>query len=318
MARKPRIHYPGAVYHVILRGNGGQDIFFARQDRARFYLLLQEGVEKFGHRIHALCCMTNHVHLAIQVADISLSKIMQNVSFRYTRYINKRKKRTGHLFQGRYKALLIDADSYLLELVRYIHLNPVRAGIVSKPDEYPWSGHRAYLGTEKIPWLTTEWVLGQFASHEKTANRLYADFVLQSLGNDRQLEFHHGSHEGRILGDDSFAEKVVSKARDKNERKVTLEQIIEAVCRAYDLLPPALAEPGRKRRVAEPRAVVSLLVLEAEGLTLTNFASYLNRDLSGLSQAAGRLQKALQNDHALAKKLDKIKRDMQQTPTSQA
>jgi len=143
MTRKSRIHYPGAVYHVILRGNGGEDIFFARQDRTRFYLLLQEGVERYGHRIHAFCCMTNHVHLAIQVAEISLAKIIQNVSFRYTRHINKRKKRIGHLFQGRYKALLIDAETYLLELVRYIHLNPVRAGIVHKPDEYPWSGHRA-------------------------------------------------------------------------------------------------------------------------------------------------------------------------------
>ena len=132
MARKSRIHYPGAVYHVILRGNGGQDIFFARQDRTRFYLLLQEGVERFGHRIHAFCCMTNHVHLAIQVAEIPLAKIMQNVSFRYTRHINNREKRIGHLFQGRYKALLIDADSYLLELVRYIHLKKKTEGRILK------------------------------------------------------------------------------------------------------------------------------------------------------------------------------------------
>ncbi|MDH5561852.1 MAG: transposase, partial [Deltaproteobacteria bacterium] len=127
MARKPRIHYPGAVYHVILRGNGGQDIFFSKADRSRFYLLLQDGAERFSHRIHAFCLMTNHVHLAIQVGEVPLSRIMQNISFRYTGYLNRRKQRTGHVFQGRYKALLIDADSYLVELVRYIHCNPVRA-----------------------------------------------------------------------------------------------------------------------------------------------------------------------------------------------
>ena len=116
MARKPRVHYPTALYHVIMRGNARQDIFFDYEDRIRFYLLLQEGTEKYGHRIHAFCLMTNHVHLAIQVGDVSLSRIMQNLTFRYTKWINWRQNRSGHLFQGRYKAVLIDADSYLLEL----------------------------------------------------------------------------------------------------------------------------------------------------------------------------------------------------------
>lgn len=137
MVRKPRIHIVGSLYHVILQGNGGEAIFFNEDDRDQFYLLVQEGIERFGHRINGFYCMTNHVHLAIQVGDIPLSKIMQNLSFRYTRRINQREKRVGHLFQGRYKAILVDGDSYLLELVRYIHLNPVRAGMVSEPIEYP-------------------------------------------------------------------------------------------------------------------------------------------------------------------------------------
>lgn len=131
MARKSRIHYPSAVYHVILRGNAGDPVFFEDKDRYRFYLILQYAVETFGCRIHAFCLMNNHIHLVIQVAEISLSRIMQNVSLRFTKWINYTQSRTGHLFQGRYKALLIDAETYLLELVRYVHLNPVRAGIVS-------------------------------------------------------------------------------------------------------------------------------------------------------------------------------------------
>ena len=158
MARKPRVHCPGALYHVMLRGNGGQEIFFSQEDRFRFYLLVQEDIERYGHKVHAFCLMTTHVHLAIQVGEIGLPRIIQNLAFRYTRWGNWRQSRTGHLFQGRYKAVLVDADTYLLELTRYIHLNPVRSGIVRIPEDYPWSGHRAYLGLETIPWLTTEWV----------------------------------------------------------------------------------------------------------------------------------------------------------------
>ena len=110
MARKKRIHVPGGVYHVMMRGNGGQDIFFADQDRYRFYLLLQEGTIRFDYRVHAFCLMDN-VHLAVQVAHIPLSKIIQNLSFRYTKWVNKHQGRMGHLFQGRYKAILIDRDS---------------------------------------------------------------------------------------------------------------------------------------------------------------------------------------------------------------
>jgi REP element-mobilizing transposase RayT len=171
MARKPRVHYPGALYHAILRGNSGQTIFFDDNDRTRFYLLIQEGVERFGHRIHAFCLMTNHVHLAIQIADISLSRILQNLSFRYTRWVNWRQGKTGHLFQGRYKAVLIDADTYLQELTRYIHLNPVRAGMVRETEKYPWSSYRAYLGLETIPWLSTDWVLSQFSKRLSVARR---------------------------------------------------------------------------------------------------------------------------------------------------
>jgi len=128
----------------MLRGNGGQNVFYSPADRIQLYLLLQEGIERFVHRIHAFCLMINHIHLVIQVGEVPLSKIIQNISFRYTRYINGRMKRIGHLFQGRYKAILIDADSYLLELVRYIHNNPLRVGLAQAPEQYQWSSHQAY------------------------------------------------------------------------------------------------------------------------------------------------------------------------------
>jgi len=212
MARKPRVHYPGALYHAILRGNSGQTIFFDDNDRTRFYLLIQEGVERFGHRIHAFCLMTSHVQLAIQIADISLSRILQNLSFRYTRWVNWRQGKTGHLFQGRYKAVLIDADTYLQGLTRYIHLNPVRAGMVRDPEKYSWSGHRAYLGLETIPWLTTDWVLSQFSKRLSVARRTYMRFIEEGKGGGHQEEYHRGSDtDSRILGDDTFIGRVLDE-----------------------------------------------------------------------------------------------------------
>ena len=182
MARKPRLHVPGGFTHVMLRGNGGADIFFAEADRRRFLDLIAEGVERFGHRLHGYCLMTNHVHLVVQAGEAPLSRAMQNLAFRYTRQVNARKKRIGHLFQGRYKALLVDAESYLLELVRYVHLNPVRAGLVADPADWPWSGQRAYLGREDLPWLTTDWVLAQFGRRRAGARAGYRAFVAAGLG----------------------------------------------------------------------------------------------------------------------------------------
>jgi REP element-mobilizing transposase RayT len=151
MARKPRLHVPGGVYHVMLDGNGGPEIFLTDEDRLHFYDLVEEGVDRFGHRIHGFCLMGNHVHLVVQVAETPLAKIVQNLSFRYTRWIHRRQRTVGHVFQGRYKAILVDADAYLLTLVRYVHLNPVRAALVAHPDDYRWSGHRTYLGLEATP-----------------------------------------------------------------------------------------------------------------------------------------------------------------------
>jgi REP element-mobilizing transposase RayT len=300
MARKPRIHYPGAFYHVMLRGNGGQDIFFSDADRSRFYLLLQEGIERYKYRIHAFCQMTNHVHLAIQVGNIPLSRIMQNVSFRYARYINSEKNKIGHLFQGRYKALLIDGDSYFVELVRYIHCNPVRAGLAENPNEYQWSSHNAYLGKSSIPWLTVDLVLSQFADQKNRAGKLYDDFIQAGITEPHRHEFHRGTFDGRILGDENFSEKALALADEKSKNRRTLNQILDAVCWSYGLDQEILLEPGKKQPGAEARAIAAYLVQEEEHLSLTELGTVLNRDSSALSRAAGRIRERKKNDSNLA------------------
>ncbi len=307
MARKPRLHFPGACYHVILRGNSGNDIFFKRQNRSRFLLLLQEGLERYRHRIHAYCLMTNHVHLAIQVEEIPLSRIMQNVSFRYTRYINRLKKQSGHLFQGRFKALLIDADSYLLELVRYIHNNPVSAGMVDKAESYPWSSHSTYLENNPTTWLTTDWVLSQFDEQRSSAKKRYRSFMQREEEEQRQ-DFYKGTREGRILGDDSFVEESLAKASKTITRKVSLEQILQAVCQYYNIGHDDLLSKSRQRHISKPRAITALLVREQEHLRLIDLSRKLQRDLSGLSQAASRLENRLKSDKLLSREVEEIKK----------
>lgn len=306
MARKPRLHIPGASYHVILRGNARDDIFFADEDRYRFYLLLQEGVKRFRHRIHAFCLMTNHVHLAVQVGDVPLSKIMQNVSFRYTRWVNWRKKRTGHLFQGRHKAFLVDTDEYLLQLVRYIHLNPVRVGLTKLPVDYHWSSHQAYLGKEVLPWLATDWTLSRFAPTIGKARQGFARFVADGIGEGHRPEFHgHGMTDSRCIGEDRFVEQALIEAENRPERQYSVREIISAVCEVYGVGEERIRLGGRLS--AEIRGMAALLSLELPGCGLVSLAPEVARDATSLSSAAHRIAERARKEDAFRLKLDKLR-----------
>ena len=304
MARKPRLHFIGAVYHVMVRGNGGQNIFANDEDRYRFYLFLQEGVEKFGQRIHAFCLMNNHVHLAIQVGEKPLSRIMQNLCFRYTQWANRKQKKVGHLFQGRYKAIVVDTESYLAELVRYIHLNPIRASIVQAPEDYQWSGHRAYLGLETLPWLTTDWVLSQFSQELNTARATYREFISEGKDEGHRQEFHKGANEGRILGDDTFVDKVFKDSEQSKIELKTLDEIIERVCKLYGLTEKEIVSGGKRQYPAEARGMIAYLVRELSGLSLTELGRRMKRDLSSLSLAADKIISRSKEDGELRKKKD--------------
>jgi REP element-mobilizing transposase RayT len=290
----------------MLRGNAGDPVFFDESDRCRFYLLLQEGAVRFGFRAHAFCCMTNHIHLALQVGDISLSRIMQNLSLRYTAWVNRRRRRTGHVFQGRYKALLVDADSYLLELVRYIHLNPVRANVVDFPENYPWSGHQAYLGEEVLPWLTTDLALRLFSADLVKARNAYAGFVNDGLAGGRGAEFHKGTCEGRILGDDGFVDDILSRVSERDHRPLAISAVIEAVCSLYGLTLETLRAPGKTHPASEGRALIAWLVRDVPQLSLTELGGYLDRDVAALSQAARRLATQAANNTELAARCDML------------
>ncbi len=273
MARRRRYHLPGATYHVMLRGNGGERIFFNDQDRCRMCLLIQEGVERYSHRLLGYCFMTNHIHLAIQVGQVKLSRIMQNLAFRYARYLNRKHKRIGHVFQGRFKSILVDSDRYLKELVRYIHLNPVRAGMVNLPEEYRWCSHSVYLGSNELVWLTKDPVLSRFSDREPIAIATFQNFVRSGAGLPEEIDFKRGTEDG-ILGDDNFVAMVREKAELMPEIELSIPELASAVCELYDVDVESLMKPGKERRCAKVRGILALMVREVEDLTIEEYLSY--------------------------------------------
>ena len=178
MARPLRIQYPGAFYHITSRGNERKPIFKSKEDRQRFLGYLQSSHEKYGAIVHAYCLLPNHYHLLLETPRSNLSQVLHHMNASYTTYFNLKWKRSGHLFQGRYKAILVEKEVYAQELSRYIHLNPLRAGLVKDLVEYRWSSFRCHIGLEKSPsWLETGMILGDFGSTQSKAQRAYRSFV---------------------------------------------------------------------------------------------------------------------------------------------
>ncbi len=205
MARKPRIEFEGAFYHVITRGNQRQKIFRDDDDYGKYLEVLARYKDLYQYRLYAYVLMTNHVHLLVETGGVPLSKILQGINQSYTGWFNRRYETVGHLFQGRYKAILCDRDSYLLSLVKYIHLNPVRARLVKTSKEYLWSSHRFYLRASDKSIVDEDQVLRLFSEDKKTAaRRLYGAFV--GDGITVKKEDIYSTIDRRILGDEAFAE----------------------------------------------------------------------------------------------------------------
>ncbi len=205
MVRPLRIEFAGALYHITSRGNERQDIYRDDTDRQQFLSILGDCIQKYNWHCHAFCLMSNHYHLLIETAAPTLSKGMRQLNGVYTQFHNIRHKRVGHLFQGRYKAILVEKEYYLLELSRYIVLNPVRAGMVSLPEQWPWSSFQASSGAAPSPeWLTLDYLLASFSCHRKEAIYRYRSFVL--AGIDKEAPWNQLKNQ-IYLGSDQFVEE---------------------------------------------------------------------------------------------------------------
>lgn len=310
MARRARYHMPGATYHVILRGNDGQKIFFEDSDRCKLCLLIQEGIERFGHRILAYCFMSNHIHLAIQVGQTSLSCIMQNLAFRYAQYMNWKWERVGHLFQGRFKSILVDESRYLKELVRYMHLNPVRAHVAHLPEHYPWSSHNVYLGTADLVWLTTSSLLRTFAEDPVDSVSRFQKFVHAGIECFEKTDFKRGMYAG-IYGDDDFIKKVKDKQDSNVTNSFDMSELVDAACDLYNIELEVLRKPGKSQQEATLRAILALLVRQTPHLTLEELGRLLHRDPSSLCKQAARLTAKKEMNEMLRAKVLELKEHMQ-------
>ncbi len=280
MARKPRIQFDGAFYHVITRGNQRQKIFRDEKDYRQYLEILARYKDLYKYRLYAYVLMNNHVHLLIETRETPLSKILQGINQSYTVRFNKRYKTVGHLFQGRYKAILCDRDSYLLSLVKYIHLNPVRARLIKTPEEYPWSSHPAYIKAVRKSIVDEEQVLRMFSEDKGGARRLYQAYVSDRIAVKK--EDIYGTIDKRILGDERFAATVMGKCEasielGRKEKEYSLATMAAAIGMTFGVTLTQMRQKGKDRVITHGRKLLSLVAHEY-GYRGREIAEYMRKD----------------------------------------
>jgi len=332
MARPLRIEYPGAWYHVTSRGNEKAEIFRDDSDRRTFLKILKESLEIFQVELHCFVLMLNHFHLIIKTPLANLSRFMQRLNTAYTVLFNSRHNRAGHLFQGRYKAILVDADSYLLELSRYVHLNPLRTeefrDVTLREkmrflDNYMWSSFRSYGGYRLYEdFIQTSFILGMVSRDKKRAIRAYRRFVFDGLlrGIRDPLKLKQGQI---ILGSKSFTQ-IVFKAYIENKQgqkeytrikeslpDVTMDQIATSVAYEFHLNPEDIVKRRSKHQLARKMLIELCCRFLVKALSLSQIARALGGvSVSSLGRNRRVLTTIMQNETKVIERFDKIKEEI--------
>ena len=284
MTRPPRLHVPGGCYHVVLRGNHRESLFSSAADRRVLNQIVADVIGRCGTRIHAFCWMTNHLHALLQISDLPLGNVVQRFAQRFSRYRHKQLHTAGHLFERRHQAKLVDVDAYFLTLLRYIHLNPVNAHIVADPSRYPWSSHRAYVGSEAISWLTTEFGLSLFSQQLHRARAEYKRFMGMPPADD-VTSLAEASHpdDSRILGTDQFIARIRGVPEGPRD-PTTLQQLAEKICGEYFTTVEMLRSPSKIRSISRARVVLARRALTARVATSSEVARFLRRNPSSITR----------------------------------
>ena len=320
MARPLRMEWPGALYHITDRGNEKKAIFRDDKDRHRLLQYVAEGADTFQLCIHAFCLMDNHYHFEIETPRGNLSQAMQWLNTAYTVSFNRRHGRSGHLFQGRYKATLVDKETHLLALTRYIHLNPVRAGMVARPEEYVWSSYRDYITSRREwVWLQTEWILRQFAEGKALARKRYQRFVEEGISRESRDPLEQAI-KGAILGSDRFVKEVRSRLLDrrndppavavvKETGKVSVTNVIRQVAVVLHVTEAIIRSRGLHGNDAREVAIF----LARKHCAETNMI--IGREFGGISGAAvtqilQKVKDRLCHDRGFGDLLEKIEQNL--------
>ncbi len=323
MPRKSRIDAPGALHHIIVRGIERRKIFIDDTDRNNFLDRIGGIITETKTGCYAWALIPNHFHLLLITGQVSIATIMRRLLTGHAGFFNKRHRRSGHLFQNRYKSILCQEDTYLLELVRYIHLNPLRARLIKDFDllgKYPYCGHSVLMGKVKNDWQNIEWVLRLFDERIRVARRRYHEFVQKGIPMGRRNELTGGGlirsmggwtavksmrkakmfekSDERILGDGDFVDQVLSLAKEQMEQKnllisqgCDLKMIAERVCSVMNLEPSEIWKTGKIRSRVAARSLVCFWAVRELGISMTELSKRLNLSLSGVSQSVTRGEK---------------------------
>lgn len=317
MARPLRIEYEGARYHVMNRGAGRQWVFNTDKQRQYFLLLLADTASRFNAQWHAYCLMGNHYHLLIRTPDGNLQRIMRHINGLYTQYFNRSEERDGALFRGRYKAILVEAQAYWAQLSRYVHRNPVEAGLVDKPEDYPWSSYPAYIEQAERPeWLTCRYVLQSLAGRGSQA--YYRNYV--ESGVDEEIAaFFAAGRQSPVLGSESFKQtlKVPSSAVDLPDLKrvrvrPTAEQIVESCARHFVVDKQTILVCKRGRRARNPARAMAMYLCQEEGtMRLADIANHFGlKHYASAGASIRQFRQRLRDDAGLDPLLNSIKLDL--------
>lgn len=281
MPRPPRIHVPFGFYHVTLRGNHQRAVFFHDGDQRLLNVIVARALATHSARLHAYCWMSNHLHFLIQVGADPLAGVMRAIASEFAREMQKKLDTTGHFFERRYHAKLVDVDAYFLELVRYIHLNPVRAKMVARPESHAWSSHHAYVGARDEAFVTTEFALSMFGMDPVSAIRAYLEF----LGAREAQEWEPAmmSADPALVAPlkDEFAPRSDYRPKDA----ATLDDLIDEACRRFEVTRERLESPVRDRYVTQVRAWIAHQAVSRYICGLAAVGRALNRDESTLREA---------------------------------
>ena len=315
MARPLRIEYPGAWYHVMNRGRRGENVFADSNDYEAFIVLLQESAKMFDLRVSAFCLMSNHYHLLVQTPSGNLSRAMRHVNGVYTQRFNRRRNIDGQLFRGRYKSVLVQEDSHLLELLRYIHRNPVTAHMCNAVGDYLWSSHSGYISSaKKWDWLHKGTLLDMFSKERNKAKRQYHCFV-QCEDSAEVTDFFSKKNLASFFGSRDFVQWIKATYRKlQNQEEIpqsrdlapTITEIKRAVCQGYEIEEKELGQTKRGW-MNEPRNVAVYLARKRCGLRLEEIGQEFGiGKYSTVSSIVTRTEKQLIQNKQLRKRIDEI------------
>ena len=303
--RQPKIHQANTIHHVMMRGNNRQNIFFGNDYFIYFFKVVSESVEKFDHKILAYCLMTNHIHLIVHINESSLSAVMQNINFRYARWANHRRKTIGHLFQARYRSIEVTNDNYLINLCRYIHLNPVVANMVKNPAEYGWSSHKNYISGDAYQWLDLN-IITRAIEHKTELG--YLDFMSHKIDREKWKPALYLSTDGKIVIDDDLIKNANETTLQVKSKRAFLSRnsVTSIICENLDVDEIELYSLCKNHQNSKKRALLATYWLKYSGMKLSEIANVLQRSEATMHRQLSQLNRSSDNyfSKALLQKIE--------------